>query len=105
MDLTGWLEYFTSGLATQMREVQERGERIIRRDALAQQHQFSERQRLAVGHLPEHETLNIQEFETLWPGVTRRTLQRELKELIEKRVLQASGATNRLTYRLSTGKS
>ena len=32
MDLTGWIEYFADGLATQMREVQERGEKVIRRD-------------------------------------------------------------------------
>lgn len=34
MDLTGWLEFYVEGLATQMREVQERGERVIRRDVI-----------------------------------------------------------------------
>ena len=29
MDLTGWLDYFVEGLATQMDEVKERGERVI----------------------------------------------------------------------------
>ncbi|MBI4871089.1 MAG: hypothetical protein HY814_05940 [Candidatus Riflebacteria bacterium] len=48
--------------------------------------------------------MNLREFETLCPGVTRRTLQRELKELIEKRVLEATGETNRLIHRLSTSK-
>ena len=33
MDLTGWLEFFTAGLATQLDEVKGRGERTIRRDA------------------------------------------------------------------------
>ncbi|MBI2944803.1 MAG: Fic family protein [Candidatus Wallbacteria bacterium] len=105
LDLTGWLEYFTGGLAQQMREVQQRGERIIRRDALAQQHRLSERQRLAVGYLLDHESLTIQEFETLCPGVTRRTLQRELKGLIAEQVLEATGATNRLVYRLHKARS
>jgi hypothetical protein len=31
MDMTVWLEYFVEGLATQLREVQERGELVIRR--------------------------------------------------------------------------
>ena len=31
MDLTGWLEFFVEGLATQMDEVTERGKRVIRR--------------------------------------------------------------------------
>ena len=34
MDLTDWLEYFTAGLAAQMREVQEKGERVIKRDVV-----------------------------------------------------------------------
>ena len=38
MDLTGWLDYFVDGLATQMDEVRERGERVIRRDVIARKH-------------------------------------------------------------------
>ncbi len=38
MDLTGWLEYFMQGLATQMSEVQQRGEIVIRRDVIAREH-------------------------------------------------------------------
>src|SRR5438309_8016167 len=34
LDLTGWPEYFTTGLAIQMQEVQQRGEKIIRHDLL-----------------------------------------------------------------------
>ncbi|MGH2362981.1 MAG: Fic family protein, partial [bacterium] len=34
MDLTRWLEYFSDGLATQLREVQDRGEQVIRQDLL-----------------------------------------------------------------------
>ncbi len=30
MDMTGWLEFFTEGLATQLGEVRDRGERVIR---------------------------------------------------------------------------
>ena len=30
MDMTGWIEYFTKGLATQLAEVKQRGERAIR---------------------------------------------------------------------------
>ena len=34
LDLTGWLEYFTEGLATQLAEVQHKGELLIRQDVL-----------------------------------------------------------------------
>ncbi len=103
MDLTGWLEYFTDGLATQMREVQERGERVIRLDLLARKHDFSDRQKRALRHVMEHDAMTIQEFAALCKGVTRRTLQRELKGLVIAGLLVAEGSTNRLRYRL--GKS
>ena len=41
MDMTGWLEYFVTGLATQLMEVRQRGERVIRRDVLVHQHDLS----------------------------------------------------------------
>lgn len=51
MDLTGWLEYFTEGLATQLSEVQA----------------------LALGHVLEHGRLTIQEYQALCPRTNRRT--------------------------------
>lgn len=101
MDLTDWLEYFTEGLATQMREVQERGKRVIHRDVLAQEYRLSDRQRLALGYALEHGGLTIRDFEGLCPNISRRTLQRELKAMIERRLLSREGATNRLYYRLA----
>lgn len=100
MDLTGWLEYFIKGLATQMREVQERGERVIRRDVIAQKHRLSDRQGVALGHALERGGLTIQDYENLCPGVSRRTLQRELRAMVDKGLLTPEGATNRLYYRL-----
>lgn len=47
MDMTGWIEFFTRGLATQLVEVKDRGELAIRQDVLARRYQLSERQALA----------------------------------------------------------
>ena len=91
MDLSGWLEYFTEGLATQLAEVQARGERAIRRDVLAREHGLSERQALALGHLLDHGRLTIQEFEALCPGANRRTLQRDLKAMVDKGLFAERG--------------
>jgi len=44
--------------------------------------------------------LAIQEYEALCPDANRRTLQRDLRELVDKDLLNAEGATNRLEYRL-----
>jgi Fic family protein len=84
MDLTGWLEFFTEGLATQLDEVKARGERTIRRDVLVREHGLSDRQALALGHVLDAGRLTIQDFATLCPGVNRRTLQRDLKAMADK---------------------
>lgn len=98
MDLSGWLEFFTEGLATQLDEVKARGERAIRRDVLALRHALSDRQSLALGHVLESGGLTIQDFERLCPNTHRRTLQRDLQELVDKKLLRQTGATNRLQY-------
>ncbi|HVS09809.1 MAG TPA: Fic family protein [Planctomycetota bacterium] len=98
MDLTGWLEFFAEGLATQLDEVKARGERAIRLDVLARQHRLSDRQALALGHVLDEGRLTIQEFEALCPGVNRRTLQRDLRDMVEKRLLATEGRANRLEY-------
>lgn len=99
LNLTDWLEYFTEGLATQLREVQERGERVIRADVLALNHGLSERQRGALRQAMDVGAVTIQELEQLFPDVGRRTLQRDIRELVEKELLVPEGATNRLRYR------
>jgi Fic family protein len=91
MDLTGWLEFFVEGLATQLDEVKTRGERAIRGDVIARQHRLSERQVAAVSYLLEHGRMSIQEYEALWPQVNRRTLQRDLKGLVGKGLLVERG--------------
>ena len=92
MDMTGWLDYFVTGLETQMVEVRERSERVIRRDVLVQQHGLNERQAKALGHLIGHGKLTIQDFETLCPKVNRRSLQRDLKGMLDRNLIVEIGA-------------
>jgi Fic family protein len=87
MDITGWLEYFVEGLTAQLAEVRERGEQAIRRDVLIKEHRLSDRQAKALGHILEHGSLTIQDFEHLFLEVNRRSLQRDLKVMIGKRVV------------------
>ncbi len=100
MDLTGWLDFFVEGLATQMVEVTERGKRAIQSDILTQQHKLNVRQTAAIKYLLENGKITIQDFEMLCPATTRRSLQRDLRMLLEKGLVAASGATNRLEYKL-----
>ena len=96
MDMTGWIEFFTQGLATQLAEVKQRGEHAMRRDVLARRHALTDRQVLALGHVWEHGRLTIGGFEDLCPGTPRRSLQRDLRVLVEKGQLVRRGRTNRL---------
>ncbi len=101
MDMTGWLEYFVEGLTTQLAEVRQRGEQAIRRDILIKEHGLSERQAKALGHLLEHGSLTIQEFERLCPEVNRRSLQRDLRKMVDIGLLVTEGETHHLLYRMA----
>ena len=70
--------------------------------AIAQNHSLNSRQQTAIAHLLTHNSLTIQAFESLCPGRSRRTLQRDLKQLIDKGLVQTEGDTNQLTYRISS---
>ena len=103
MDMTGWIEFFAIGLATQLAEVKRRGELAIQQDILARRHDLTDRQVLALRHVLESGRVTINEFEHLCPGIQRRTLQRDLRGLIEKGLLLRRGSTNRLEYVLADG--
>lgn len=86
MGMTGWLEYFTEGLATQMHEVQERGERVIRRDVIlakARKAGVKDRQLSVLAFLLNQGKGTIAECEKALGG-NRRTLQRDLNLLLDK---------------------
>lgn len=103
MDMTGWLEYFVEGLATQMREVTQRGKEIIRLDVITRNYDLSKRQGMALCYVLEHGGMTIQNYEQLCPETNRRTLQRDLKAMINKGLIVSQGATNQLIYRLKEG--
>ncbi len=103
MDMTGWIEFFTVGLAAQLVEVKERGEMAIRQDVLARRHDLSVRQEVALRRVLERGRVTIGELEHLCPGVQRRTLQRDLRVMVEKGLLLRQGSTNRIEYILVEG--
>ena len=93
MDLTGWLEYFTEGLATQVREVQQRGESVIRRDVViskAQRAGLKERPVSVLAFLLEQRRGTVAECEAALKQ-NRRTLQRDLRLLVERGFVREVG--------------
>lgn len=100
MDHTGWLEFFADGLATQLGEVKARGEIAIRRDVIVRERGLNSRQAEAFGYLLEHPDMTLEDFEKVSPGVNRRTLQRDLQNLVEQKILKMTGAARAVRYRL-----
>jgi Fic family protein len=91
MDLTGWLEFFVEGLSTQLAEVRERGEVAIRSDVIAQAHGLNARQAAVLDQLFARGTLTLGDLEGDFPEVNRRTLQRDLKVMLNKGVVREIG--------------
>ena len=81
-----------------MDEVTERGKRAMRRDVIAREYNLNPRQVLAVGHLLERDELRIEELEVLCPDVNRRTLQRDLRDLVQHGVIKSIGAARSVRY-------
>ena len=102
MDLTGWLEFFISGLATQLGEVVASGKRVMLRDVIAREYGLNSRQALVVGGLLEKAELRMEALEDLCPGVNRRTLQRDLQGLMKRGVAKSAGAARAVRYKLRT---
>ena len=98
LDLSGWLEFFVAGLATQLSEVKARGETTIRADVVARTQRLNERQSRLLQELLLTGSLDIQQCERLCAGVSRRTLQRDLTGLEDKQLVRRTGETNHVVY-------
>jgi len=57
----------------------------------------------AFGHILEHGSLTIQDFEGLCPDINRRKLQRELTAMVDQGAIVSEGKTHQLRYRLADG--
>lgn len=93
MDLTGWLGFFVHGLGTQLAEVRTRGENAMHSDMLARDHQLNARQAIALDHLMNAGRLTLGDMEKLLPSVHRRTLQRDLRDLVKKGLIREAGSS------------
>jgi Fic family protein len=102
MDMTSWLEYFCKALETQMREIQLKGSQSMKLDVLVLEHALSARQKLALESLMANDKdFNIQRYESLCPDINRRTLQRDLTDLIAKGIIRQEGIKKASRYKLS----
>lgn len=91
MDMTVWLEYFVNGLRSQMKEIQQKGEQLIKQDATLQKIRktgLNLRQEKAIKHLIKNGRITVNEYQSV-ASCIRRTAQRDLEELIVKGIIKA----------------
>lgn len=103
-DLTPWLEFFVAGLDTQLTEVQVKGRQAMLVDIAALEHGLSARQVELLRILGAEGELSIREIETRFPGVSRRTMQRDLKLLVAQDLVsddEAPATDPKRRYRLN----
>ncbi len=90
MDMTRWLEYFTDGLRSQMKEIKAMGEKIIHADTSLEKIKkagLNERQEKAVRHILQNGRITTNEYQTITSCI-RKTAQRDLGDLIDKKIIK-----------------
>ncbi|MHB8280661.1 MAG: Fic family protein [Candidatus Humimicrobiaceae bacterium] len=90
MNMTSWLNYFVEGLRSQMEEIQQKGEQLIKQDVTLHKIKkagLNSRQEKAVKYLLKNGKISVNEYQSVAYCI-RRTAQRDLEELIEKGVIK-----------------
>lgn len=93
LDLTGWLEYFVHGLATQLAEIRTRGEIAISSDVIAQAHNLNPRQAAILDAIAAEPDLGIRQIGDRVGDLNRRTLQRDLRKLVDLSLISELGGS------------
>jgi Fic family protein len=94
-DLTGWLEYFCTGLADQLMGVRTIGGAVMKRDTLmarADELRLNERQRKELAHILDHERASVDDIVQRF-DLVRRTVQRDMAMLVEEGLLREVSAS------------
>ncbi|MCA9369765.1 MAG: Fic family protein [Pseudomonadales bacterium] len=103
-DLTYWLEYFCYGLAIELDKVQRQVTKLSKdlklKRQLGKQVALSERQIILLELFQNQEEITSDDALHVLPNVSIDTILRDIKDLIEKGVLEKQGVTKGVTYRL-----
>lgn len=103
-DMTYWLEYFCYGLAIEIDKVKGQVLKLSKdlklKKQLGEQVALSERQIVLLEVFHQQGELTSQDAQKALPNVSVDTILRDLKDLIEKGVIEKKGVTKGVSYRL-----
>ena len=102
-NVTGWLEYFTEGLAIELTRIKEKVKSLstdlkIKKSLGGQPLALSERQIKIVEYVQENGFLQNKIFFELFPMISEDTVLRELKDLMKKGIVKKEGSTKGVRY-------
>lgn len=100
MDMTSWLEYFTEGLKSQMADVKNRGEKIIRKDIIIERAgnlKLNERQIKVLGYLTDNDSITRAQYIKMF-NVSLRTANYDISEMEKLNLIKRSGAGRAISY-------
>ena len=102
-DLTGWLEYFSLGLAIELSKIKEKVENIsidakLKERLGGKPLLLSDRQLKIIEYIQKTGYLQNQAFESLFPMVSEDTILNELKSLVKSGIVKKHGVTKGAKY-------
>lgn len=103
-DMTYWLEYFCYGVALEIDKIQRQVERLSKdiklKKQLGKQVALSERQIILLELFQNQDEVTSGDAQKVLPNISVDTILRDLKDLIEKGVIEKEGVTKGVTYKL-----
>ncbi len=100
-DLTNWLDYFTEGLAIEINRIKEKVKKLsvdLRLKGKQGQIALNERQIKLIEYMDQYGQISNKEWRELLPMVSDDTILRELKVLMQKKLIKKKGSTKGAVY-------
>jgi len=104
-DLTSWLEFFTKALAIELQKIKEKVERLssdirLKQKLGGKQVPLTNRQIKLIEYMRQFGGLRIADARELFPMISEDTVWRDLKKLINYKIVQKKGSTKGAYYTL-----
>jgi Fic family protein len=101
-DLTPWLEYFADVVAIEMTKIKEKVRKLSvdsrMRVKIGEQVALSARQMKLIEYLGEHGKAVMRDLKDTLPMISEDTILRDLKDLLNKNIIEKEGSTKAARY-------
>jgi len=105
-DITPWLEFFTKALASELEKIKEKvavlsSDIHLKQKLGGKQIPLTERQIKLIEYMRQFGGIRIADAKELFPMISEDTIWRDLKKLIEAKIVQKKGSTKGAYYTLN----